>query len=71
MAFTVIYDACVLWPAPLRDLLLRIAVHRLVQAKWTDKILDECFDPTDLWAGSCSREIARAWSGGVMPEDTV
>jgi len=25
MAFVVLYDACVLYPAPLRDLLVRIA----------------------------------------------
>ncbi|MBK8695938.1 MAG: PIN domain-containing protein [Deltaproteobacteria bacterium] len=43
MAFIVVYDACVLYPAPLRDLLVRVALTGLVQAKWTDRILDECF----------------------------
>ena len=43
MAFVVVYDACVLYPAPLRDLLMRLGASGLVQAKWTDKILDECF----------------------------
>lgn len=43
MPFVVVYDACVLHPAPLRDLLLRIAQSRIVQAKWTEKILDETF----------------------------
>jgi predicted nucleic acid-binding protein len=43
MAFVVVYDACVLYPAPLRDLLIRIARKGLVRAKWTDEILDECF----------------------------
>lgn len=43
MAFTVIYDACVLFPAPQRDLLIRIAVTGVVRARWTDRILDECF----------------------------
>lgn len=43
MAFAVIYDACVLYPAPLRDLLLRIALSGVVRARWTDRILDECF----------------------------
>lgn len=43
MAFVVIYDACVLYPAPLRDLLLRLAVKGLVRARWTAEILDECF----------------------------
>ena len=43
MPFVVVYDACVLYPAPLRDLLIRIARKGLVRAKWTDEILDECF----------------------------
>lgn len=43
MAFIVVYDACVLHPAPLRDLLIRIAQAGVVRARWTDAILDECF----------------------------
>jgi predicted nucleic acid-binding protein len=43
MAFVVVYDACVLYPAPLRDLLLRIARTGLVRARWSEAILDECF----------------------------
>lgn len=43
MAFVVIYDACVLYPAPVRDLLIRIANTGIVRARWTDRILDECF----------------------------
>lgn len=43
MAFVVIYDACVLYPAPLRDLLIRVARTGVVRARWTDAILDECF----------------------------
>lgn len=39
--FTVVYDACVLYPAPLRDLLLRLAVKDLVRARWSERILDE------------------------------
>ena len=42
MAFVVIYDANVLYPNTLRDLLIRIAqLPHLVQAKWTDEILGE------------------------------
>lgn len=36
--FIVIYDACVLYPAPLRDLLMRLALTDLYQAKWTKDI---------------------------------
>ncbi len=44
MAFVVVvYDASVLYPNTLRDLLIRIAQAGLVQAKWTGDILDEMF----------------------------
>jgi predicted nucleic acid-binding protein len=58
MAFVVLYDASVLYPSILRDLLIRIAQSGLAQAKWTEEILDEMFgalrrqrpdlDPTKL-----------------------
>lgn len=41
MTFTVVYDANVLYPNTLRDLLIRIAQSGAVQAKWTNAILDE------------------------------
>ena len=41
MAFTVVYDANVLYPAPLRDMLVRIGMTGVVRVKWTDEILDE------------------------------
>ena len=44
MVLTVVFDACVLYPAPLRDLLLRLAVEELCRARWSDEILDEVFD---------------------------
>ncbi|MCA9164925.1 MAG: PIN domain-containing protein, partial [Planctomycetales bacterium] len=40
-SFTVILDACVLYPAPLRDLLMHLAMTDLFHAKWTDAIHDE------------------------------
>ena len=42
-AYSVLYDACVLYPAPLRDVLLRLAMVDLFRARWTETILDECF----------------------------
>lgn len=36
-----LYDACVLYPAPLRDLLMHVAVTDLYRAKWTEAIHDE------------------------------
>jgi predicted nucleic acid-binding protein len=42
MAFIAIYDADALYPNTLRDLLIRIAqLPHLVQARWTEQILDE------------------------------
>jgi predicted nucleic acid-binding protein len=43
VSFVVLYDANVLYPNTLRDLLIRVAQAGLVQAKWTDQILDEVF----------------------------
>ncbi|MBD2655499.1 MULTISPECIES: PIN domain-containing protein [Synechocystis] len=39
--YTALYDACVLYPAPLRDLLLQLALTDLFRAKWTDDIHQE------------------------------
>jgi hypothetical protein len=41
VALIVLYDACVLYPAPLRDLLVRLALSDRFQARWTDEIHDE------------------------------
>ncbi len=38
--FTVVYDANVLYSAPLRDLLVRLARTRPFHGRWTDAILD-------------------------------
>jgi predicted nucleic acid-binding protein len=43
VVFTVIYDANVLYPSMLRDLLIRVAQAGLVRARWTEAILDETF----------------------------
>lgn len=43
MPFAVVYDACVLHPPSLRDLLIRIARTGIVQARWSEQILNECF----------------------------
>jgi len=41
MAFTAVYDACVLYPVSLRDLFVRLGQTGLFRAKWTERILDE------------------------------
>jgi len=61
--FTVIYDACVLYPAPLRDFLMRLALTDLYRARWTDMIHDEWtrnvlkLRPDLKGHGSCRRPI--------------
>jgi predicted nucleic acid-binding protein len=41
LQYTVVLDACVLYPAPLRDLLLSLAVEGVFRARWTARIHDE------------------------------
>lgn len=41
MKFIALLDANVLYPAPLRDLLLRLAVADVFAARWTERINDE------------------------------
>lgn len=38
---TALYDACVLYPAALRDLLMWLALTELFRARWTDAIHEE------------------------------
>jgi predicted nucleic acid-binding protein len=38
---TVVFDACVLYPAPLRDLLMQLALADIFRARWTDQIHEE------------------------------
>ncbi len=39
--FSTLYDACVLYPAPLRDLLMNLAITDMYRAKWTNEIHEE------------------------------
>jgi hypothetical protein len=41
MAFTALYDACVLYPAPIRDVLMHLALTDLYRARWTHAIHEE------------------------------
>lgn len=58
--FTVVYDACVMYPAALRDFLMHLAITNLFRARWTDRIHEEWIrnvlrDRPDLTA----RQLAR------------
>jgi len=39
--FTVVYDACVLYPAPLRDFLMWLALSGCFRARWSEQIQAE------------------------------
>lgn len=39
--FTVLLDACVLYPAPLRDLLIELATKGIFRGRWTNQIHEE------------------------------
>ena len=41
MAFTVIDDACILFPVALRDLFIRLGQTGLFRPKWSERILQE------------------------------
>jgi predicted nucleic acid-binding protein len=41
LSVTAVYDANILYPAPLRDLFIRLAQAGLVRAKWSETIHDE------------------------------
>lgn len=47
--FVAVYDACVLYPAPLRDLLMHLALSGLYRARWTERIHGE-------WIGALLRQ---------------
>jgi hypothetical protein len=40
-SFTVVFDSCVLYSAPLRDLLMQLALSDLFRARWTNQIHEE------------------------------
>lgn len=54
--FTVLFDACVLYPAPIRDLLMHLALTGLFRAKWTEDIHREWMESLLLKRPDLSRE---------------
>lgn len=74
MAFVVVLDANVLYPAPLRDLLIRLARKNIFQERWTNQILDEVFrnvakNRPDLSADRLAR--TRRLMEGAIPDVNV
>lgn len=62
-SFTVIYDACALYGAFDRDILMSVACGRLFRAKWSQEISDEWM--THLVANSDGR-ITAEQVGGIL-----
>lgn len=73
--FTVIYDACVLYPAPLRDLLMRLAMTDLYRARCTDPAAqhpdDFIFDLLDLNAAKVCEAAAKRRKSLKNPPKTA
>ena len=72
--FTVMYDACVLYPAPLRDFLPRLALTELFRARWTETIHAEWMasvlaDRPDLTRAQLER--TRALMNAAVPDCLV
>lgn len=73
--FRVVLDACVLYPAPVRDLLMELAVAGLYKAHWSDEIHDEWMrnvlrNRPDLKAQQLARtrELMDAYSEDALVE---
>lgn len=58
-----IYDACVLYPLHLRNLLVQCAIDRLVDARWSEDIHDEWV--RNLAANNSSVSIERLMRPGI------
>lgn len=69
-----IYDACVLYPFHLRNLLVQCAVDRLVEARWSDGIHDEWIRNIAANDPSVSIDrlnVTRHLMNAVLPNATV
>jgi hypothetical protein len=58
---TALYDACVLYPAPLRDLLMHLALTDLFRARWTEAARQARGKPPDPATVAKWRCVRQAW----------
>jgi len=71
---TVFFDANVLYPAPLRDFLLRIAKNAKLRARWTDKVHEEWISAllrNNRNLGRCQLEQSRRLMDSTIPNCLV
>ncbi len=59
MAFVALFDACVLYPAPLRDLLMRLARTGLFRARWSAEIHAEWMEAVRRDRPELAERLAR------------
>src|SRR6478672_7144382 len=73
MAFTALFDACVLYPFSLRDMLLSLAVTDLFRARWTTRIQDEWMRAVLRTRPGTSEALLRAQKlmGAAVPDANV
>jgi hypothetical protein len=76
--FAVVLDACVLYPLPLRDSLLRAAQQNLYAVRWSRRILDEVTRnliedrrATPEQANSLVEAMERAFEDAEIPEAAI
>jgi predicted nucleic acid-binding protein len=76
--FAVVLDACVLYPLPLRDTLLRAAQQNLDAVRWSRRILDEVTRnliedrrATPEQADSLVEAMERAFEGAEIPKAAI
>ena len=56
-SFVVVFDACVLYPAPVRDLLMHLSVTGLFRARWTDRIHEEWIEAVLRKGGETGKRL--------------
>jgi predicted nucleic acid-binding protein len=78
MAFSVVLDACVLYPASLRDTLLRLAEAEFFDLYWSDQILDEVHRNLVANAAASQEQADKliaamkdAFDGAVVPAEQI
>ena len=60
-SFTVAYDACIVYPAAVRDLVIELARTELLRAKWTARIHPEWINSAIRdWPGLSPARLERA-----------
>lgn len=72
--FVALFDACVFYPARMRDLLMRVAKSDLFKARWTDQIHQEWIESLLASRPSIQRdrlEHTRALMNAAIPDCLV